>query len=124
MRTGALALKICHVDGSVERDRDHLHEGILPLFARQFLGAIDVVRDREQAERALAGAGGVHIQAGGLHLNGEDAHLLPLVGPVGAVVVEIVGGEDVADVQLHAVVAELLFIDDAVIPGADNAVPV
>ena len=117
-------LQICHVDGGVERDRDHLHEGILPLLARELLGAVDVIGDREQAERALAGAGGVHVQAGGLHLNGEDAHLLPLVGPVGAVVVEIVGGEDVADVQLHAVVAELLFIDDAVIPGADNAVPV
>ena len=58
MRTGALALKICHVDGGVERDRDHLHEGVLPLFARELLGAVDVVRDREQAERALAGAGG------------------------------------------------------------------
>lgn len=43
--------------------------------------AVDVIGDREQAERALAGAGGVHVQAGGLHLDGEHAHLLPLTGP-------------------------------------------
>ena len=47
-------LQICHIDGGVERDRNHLHEGVLPLLARELLGAVDVIGDREQAERALA----------------------------------------------------------------------
>ena len=54
-------LEIRHVDGGVERDRNHLHEGVLPLFARELLGAVDVIGDREQAERTLAGAGGVGL---------------------------------------------------------------
>ena len=62
-----------------------------------------MIGDREQAERALAGAGGVHVQAGGLHLDGEHAHLLPLVGAVTAVVVEVVGREHVAHVQRDAI---------------------
>ena len=58
--------------------------------------------DREQAQRLLARACGVHVERGCLHLNGEYAHLLPRERGIGGLFVEGVAREHVAHANVHA----------------------
>ena len=53
------------------------------------------VRDGADAEGALAGTCGVHIECGSLHLHCQYTHLLPLLPTLGIVAVEDVAGKDV-----------------------------
>ena len=91
-----------HFRRRVERYLYHVVHAALALFGRELLGAVDVVAYGAQAERPLPAAGGGHVEARGLHLHGEDAHPLPLVVAVAAVVVEVVRAHDVAGLYLYA----------------------
>ncbi len=56
------------------------------------------------AQGALFEIGGVGVERGGLHLDREHAHVAPFAVPVAAGGgVEVVRGEDVADLHVHAV---------------------
>lgn len=80
----------------VEGDVHHLGEGGLPLFGGGGFAGEYVVGDGADAQGFAARVGGVHVELGYLHLDGEDAHALPAV-VVGVGGVEGVGREYVAD---------------------------
>lgn len=86
--------------GDGQRHLHHIVEGGLPLLRGGHRARLYEVGDGADAERLLAGARGVGIEGGGLHLHGEHAELAPLerAGDAG-LAVKAVGGEQVA----HAV---------------------
>lgn len=79
-------------------------EGGLALLGGESLGAVDMVGDRADAQRTLVGVGGVGVEPGGLHLDGESAHAPPAVSIVRALGgIEGVVRDDVADLDINSV---------------------
>ena len=97
--------ELFHFRSGVESNGDHLGEAELALFGREHLGAIEVIGHGADAEGTFAEVGGIGIEAGSLHLDAQNTHLLPFVILFGSGVksgIEIVGREDIANVDVDA----------------------
>ena len=95
-------LLILHGNRHVQSHLHHGGESGLALVGGGLHALQDMVGDGADAEASFAGAGGIQVQGGGLHLQSHDAHLVQAVdtgqtlGQVLQVIVEHIGGVDVA----------------------------
>ena len=81
-------LKVLNPYSSIKRGLHHLSKGGLSFLCGGSHARKDLVADSKDAEGALTGLCGVHIQCGALHLNAQNVHCCKTRRRIGVVGVE------------------------------------